>query len=162
MYGYRIGDPDDDLSFDDRDSAGFMPKCVVVDEAFEWGDDRHPRTPFNRTIIYEAHVKGMTARHPALPPEVRGTYLGLTWDPVIEHLLSLGITAIELLPVHQFVDDRRLVEMGLVNYWGYNSISYLAPEVRYATGSLGEQVRDFKSMVKALHRAGIEVILDVV
>jgi glycogen operon protein len=162
MYGYRIGDPDDDLSFDERDSAGFMPKCVVVDEAFEWGDDRHPRTPFNRTIIYEAHVKGMTARHPALPPEVRGTYLGLTWDPVIEHLLSLGITAIELLPVHQFVDDRRLVEMGLVNYWGYNSISYLAPEVRYATGGRGEQVRDFKTMVKALHRAGIEVILDVV
>jgi isoamylase len=162
LYGYTIGHPDEDLSYDTRDSAGGMPKCVVVDPAFAWGGDRHPRTPWNRTVIYEAHVKGLTARHPAVPPEIRGTYLALAHDPIVEHLLSLGVTALEFMPVHQFVNDRVLVDQGLTNYWGYNSISFLAPDVRYATGGMGEQVRDFKSMVKTLHRAGIEVILDVV
>jgi isoamylase len=162
VYGYPIGHPDEDLALDPRDSAGAMPKSVVVDPAFEWGEDRQLRTAWNRTLVYEAHVKGLTALHPGVPPEYRGTYLALTFDPVIDHLLSLGVTAIELMPVHQFVDDRRLVNMGLSNYWGYNSISFFAPDVRYASGGLGQQVRDFKTMVKALHRAGIEVILDVV
>jgi isoamylase len=162
VFGYQVGHPDEDLSFDTRDSAGAMPKCVVIDEAFSWGDDHPPRTPGNRTIIYEAHVVGLTQRHPAIPPEYRGTYLGLAWDPVIEHLSSLGVTAVELLPVHHFVNDHRLLQAGLTNYWGYNSIGFLAPEVRYATGGMGVQVHEFKSMVKTLHRAGIEVILDVV
>jgi glycogen operon protein len=162
LYGYRIGDQDEDLSFDDRDSAGYMPKCVVVDTAFTWGGDRPPRTPWNRTVIYEAHVKGLTMCHPAVPEEVRGTYLALASDPIVDHLQSLGVTALELLPVHQFVNDRHLIERGLTNYWGYNSIGFFAPEVRYATGGGGQQVDEFKSMVKALHKAGIEVILDVV
>jgi glycogen operon protein len=162
VYGYTIGHADEDLALDPRDSAGAMPRSVVVDPAFEWGEDRLLRTAWNRTLVYEAHVKGLTALHPGVPPEYRGTYLALTFDPLIDHLLSLGVTAIELMPVHQFVDDRRLVNMGLSNYWGYNSISFFAPDVRYASGGLGQQVRDFKSMVKALHRAGIEVILDVV
>ena len=127
LYGYTIGDPDEDLSFDDRDSARHVPKCVVVDTAFTWGDDRNPGTPWNRTVIYEMHVRGMTIRHPAVPPEVRGTYLGLASDPVLDHLQSLGVTAVELLPVHQFVNDRRLFERGLSNYWGYNSIAFFAP-----------------------------------
>jgi isoamylase len=134
----------------------------VTESAFSWGDDKHPRTPWNRTVIYEAHVKGMTMLHPDVPEEIRGTYLGLATDPIIDHLLSLGVTAIELLPVHHFVTERRLAEMGLVNYWGYSSIGYFAPDVRYATGGLGQQVAEFKSMVKRFHRAGIEVILDVV
>ncbi|MBI4260311.1 MAG: glycogen debranching protein GlgX, partial [Actinobacteria bacterium] len=162
LYGYQIGHPDEDLAPDHRDSGAFMPKNVVVDPAFTWGDDRPPRTPWNRTVIYECHVKGLTHLHPAIPPEHRGTYLALASEPVVDHLQALGITAVELLPVHQFVNDRRLVDAGLTNYWGYNSIGYFAPDVRYATGHLGEQVRDFKSMVKGLHRAGIEVNLDVV
>ena len=162
LYGYTVGHPDEDLSFDERDSAPFMPKCVVIDPAFTWGEDRPPRTPWNRSVIYECHVRGMTMRHPAIPPEIRGTYLAMAFEPVIEHLLSLGITAVELMPVHEFVNDRRLVEMGLANYWGYNSIGFLSPHVRYATGGQGQQVDEFKSMVKGLHRAGIEVILDVV
>ncbi|HEX9234965.1 MAG TPA: glycogen debranching protein GlgX, partial [Actinomycetota bacterium] len=163
LYGYRVGHPDQDLSFDDRDSAGDLPKCVVVDPAFSWGDDRSPGTPWNRTIIYECHVKGLTRLHPAIPEDIRGTYRALAYDPVVDHLQSLGVTAIELMPIHQFVDDRRLVDRGLSNYWGYNSLAYFAPEVRYSsTGALGEQVDEFKSMVKTLHRAGIEVILDVV
>jgi isoamylase len=162
LYGYPIGDPDADLAMDERDSAGGMPKSVVIDPTFPWGDDQSPRTPWNQTIIYECHVKGLTERHPGIPEGLRGSYLGMAQDPVIEHLTSLGITAVELMPVHQFVRDRRLVDMGLTNYWGYNSIAYFAPDVGYATGGLGEQVTEFKSMVKALHRAGIEVILDVV
>ncbi len=162
LYGYVPGDPAADLSFNDADSAGAMPKSVVVESAFSWGDDRPPRTPWSRTIIYEAHVKGLTKLHPGVPPALRGTYLGLTTDPVIDHLAGLGITAVELMPVHHFVDDRHLVERGLSNYWGYNSIGFFAPEVRYATASRGEQVGEFKTMVKRLHRAGIEVILDVV
>jgi isoamylase len=162
LYGYTVGHPDQDLSCDPRDSAGQMPKCVVVDESFRWGDDRPPKIPWNRTVIYECHVRGMTMRHPDVPPEIRGTYLGICFDPIIDHLTSLGITAIELMPVHQFVQGRRLKETGLTNYWGYNSIGFLSPHVGYATGGRGEQVTEFKSMVKAFHRAGIEVILDVV
>jgi isoamylase len=162
VYGYRIGDPDEDLSFDERDSGPCVPKSVVIDPAFTWGQDRKPNTPWNRTVIYEAHVRGLTMMHPAIPPEVRGTYTALAFDPIVEHLLSLGVTAIELLPVHQFVSERRLVERGLSNYWGYNTIGFLAPHVGYATAGTGRQVHEFKSMVKAMHRAGIEVILDVV
>ncbi|MHB1584795.1 MAG: glycogen debranching protein GlgX [Acidimicrobiales bacterium] len=162
LYGYEVGHPNADLSRDDRDSAGAMPKCVVIDPAFTWGDDRPPATPLNRTVIYECHVRGMTMRHPTVPEHLRGTYLGLASDPVIDHLLGLGVTAVELMPIHQFAADRHLVDQGLTNYWGYNSIAYLAPHVRYATGGLGQQVGEFKSMVRILHRAGLEVILDVV
>jgi len=162
LYGYPIGDPNGDLAMDTRDSAAGMPKCVVVDTSFTWGDDRHPRVPWNRTVIYEAHVRGLTKLHPGIPEELRGTYLALAHDPIVDHLRALGVTAVELLPVHQFVADRRLVDVGLTNYWGYNSIAFLAPHVGYATGGLGQQVTEFKSMVKALHHAGIEVILDVV
>ncbi|RMF73127.1 MAG: glycogen debranching enzyme GlgX [Planctomycetota bacterium] len=162
LFGYTLGHPDGDLSFDTRDSAPFVPKSVVVDTAFTWGDDRPPRTPWNRTLIYECHVKGMTIRHPDVPEPLRGTYLGLASDPIIDHLLSLGVTAVELMPVHQFMVERRLVELNLTNYWGYNSIGFFAPDVRYACGSLGQQVDEFKTMVKRFHRAGIEVILDVV
>jgi glycogen operon protein len=162
LYGYTLGDPQTDLSFDPRDSAGGMPKCVVVDPSFTWGDDRPPATPWNRTVIYECHVRGMTKRHPAVPEHLQGTYLGLASEPIVDHLLGLGVTAVELMPVHHFVADRHLVDQGLTNYWGYNSIAFLAPHVGYATGGLGQQVTEFKSMVRALHRAGLEVILDVV
>jgi isoamylase len=162
LFSYRIGDEASDCSFDDRDSAGGMPKSVVVDPAFTWGDDRPPRTAYNRTVIYECHVRGTTIKHPGVPEPLRGTYLGLSCDAVIDHLTGLGVTAVELMPVHQFVADRHLVERGLTNYWGYNSIAFFAPHVGYATGGLGEQVREFKSMVKTLHHAGLEVILDVV
>jgi len=139
-------------------SAG-AARCQVVDSAFSWDDDRPPRTPWEDTLIYEAHVRGLTARHPDVPEQLRGTYAGLASAPVIEHLRRLGVTAVELLPVHAFVDDRRLLHAGLRNYWGYSSIGFFAPEMRYsATGTLGE----FKTMVKTLHAAGIEVILDVV
>jgi isoamylase len=161
MYGYTIGDPSEDLSFDTRDDAGDMPKCIVIEPEFTWGHDRKPGTPWNRTVIYECHVRGMTMRHPNVPDELRGTYLGLASDPIIDHMLGLGITAVELLPIHQFVPERFLVERGLTNYWGYNSIGYLAPEVKYAQVP-GDQVEEFKSMVKTFHRAGIEIILDVV
>jgi glycogen operon protein len=162
LYGYTVGDPAEDLSFDGRDSAGAMPKSMVVDPSFTWGDDRPPSTPINRSVIYECHVRGMTMRHPGVPRQLRGTYLGLASDPIIDHLLSLGVTAVELMPVHHFVADRQLEQQGLTNYWGYNSIAFLAPHVGYATAGLGEQVHEFKSMVRILHRAGIEVILDVV
>jgi isoamylase len=163
LFGYTIGHPDADLSKDERDSAAGLPKCIVVDPAFSWGDDPPPKTPWYKTLIYELHIKGFTARHPDVPEELRGTYAGLTCSAVIDYLLSLGITAVEIMPVHQFVADRRLVERGLTNYWGYNSIGFFAPEARYASnGLLGQQIDEFKTMVKALHREGIEVILDVV
>jgi isoamylase len=162
LFGYTIGDGQEDLSFDKRDSAGAMPKCLVVDPAFTWDDDRSPNTPWNQTVIYETHVRGMTARHPGVPEHLRGTYLGLASDPIIDHLIGLGVTAVELMPVHHFVADRHLVDQGLTNYWGYNSVAFLAPHVGYATGGLGQQVSEFKSMVRTLHRAGLEVILDVV
>ncbi len=164
LSGYTMKEPMEtrDLVPDTSDSAAGLPKCVVVESAFSWGDDKSPRTPWNRTVIYEAHVKAMTMLHPDVPEEIRGTYLGLATDPIIDHLLSLGVTAIELLPVHHFVTERRLADLGLVNYWGYGTIGFFAPDVRYATGGLGQQVTEFKSMVKRFHRAGIEVILDVV
>ncbi len=163
MFGYKIGHGDADLSQDDRDSAEFMPKSVVVDDRFDWEDDRAPNIPWHRTLIYELHVKGFTARHPEVPEELRGKYLGLATQPVIDYLLSLGVTTVELLPVHQFVDDQHLLDKGLRNYWGYNSIGFFAPESRYAmAGTRGEQVQEFKQMVKAFHQAGLEVILDVV
>jgi isoamylase len=162
LFGYTVGDPAEDVSFDTRDSAGALPKSVVVDPSFTWQDDRPPRTPWNRTVIYETHVRGMTMEHPGVPAHLRGTFLGLASDPVVDHLLNLGVTAVELMPVHHFVADRNLVAKNLTNYWGYNSIAFFAPHVGYATGALGEQVGEFKSMVRTLHRAGIEVILDVV
>jgi isoamylase len=162
LFGYTVGDPAEDLSFDTRDSASALPKSVVVDQSFTWQDDRPPRTPWNRTVIYETHVRGMTMQHPGVPAHLRGTFLGLASDPIVDHLLNLGVTAVELMPIHHFVADRNLVAKNLTNYWGYNSIAFFAPHVGYATGALGEQVGEFKSMVRTLHRAGIEVILDVV
>ena len=146
----------------DLDSLGAVPPCVVVDDAFTWGDDSSPRTPWNRTVIYECHVKGMTQLHPGVPSQHRGTYLGMASDAILEHLTLLGVTAVELLPVHHFFDERHLFELGLKQYWGYNSVAFFAPEGSYATGSRGEQVSEFRTMVKGLHSAGIEVILDVV
>ncbi|MEO8303895.1 MAG: glycogen debranching protein GlgX [Betaproteobacteria bacterium] len=158
-FGYRIGSKREDLSFDRRDNAPGMPKCRVIDPAFSWGGDRPPRVPWHETVIYELHVRGHTMQHPDVHPAVRGTFAGLATAPVIEHLRRLGVTTVELMPVHHFIDDRRLVERRLVNYWGYNSIGYFVPEPRYsATG----RVSEFKTMVKTFHSAGIEVILDVV
>ena len=163
FFGYAIGHPDADLSTDERDSAAGLPKCVVVDPAFSWGQDTRPRTPWHKTLICEVHVKGFTARHPDVPPELRGTYAALTCPPVLDYLRSLGVSAVELMPVHQFVADRHLVGKGLTNYWGYNTIGFFAPDAGYASGGvLGQQVAEFKTMVKTLHREGIEVILDVV
>ncbi|MGH2402681.1 MAG: glycogen debranching protein GlgX, partial [Candidatus Limnocylindria bacterium] len=158
LFGYRIGAAGDEP--DDRDSAAFVPKSVVVNHAFVWGGDAQLRTPLDRTLIYEVHVKGFTQRNPDVPEELRGTYAGLGSAPSIDYLTSLGITAVELLPVHQHVDERHLAERGLVNYWGYNTIGFFAPDVRYS--ATGEPVSEFKTMMKRLHDAGIEVILDVV
>jgi len=163
VFGYRIGSPHEDFERDDEDSAWGMPKAVVANTQFDWQDDRPPGTPLHDSVIYEVHVKGFTATHPDVPEELRGTYAGLATPPVIEYLKKLGITAVELLPVHDFLDDKRLVEAGLRNYWGYNTVNFFSPEARYcSSGDRGEQVTEFKSMVRALHRAGIEVILDVV
>ena len=159
-FGYSVGHPEEDLSFDERDSAAGMPKCQVIDGAFNWGNDRPPRTPWHDTIIYELHVKGFTKLNSAVPAPLRGTYAGLATQPAIEYLKRLGVTAVELMPVHAFVDDRRLVQIGLRNYWGYNSIGFFAPEPRYA--STDSAASEFKIMVKKLHSAGIEVIIDVV
>jgi isoamylase len=161
MFGYRLGDPDADLSYDDRNNAPGVPKSVVIEQAFTWGDDRPLRRPWSETVIYEMHVRGFTMRHPLVPERLRGTYAGLATRPVIEYLQRLGVSAIELLPVHAFVEDHHLVEKGLTNYWGYNSIGYFAPEPRYAAEP-ELVVNQFKTMVKTLHSAGIEVILDVV
>jgi len=163
MFGYTIGDPRADLSFNTLDNAGNMPKCVVIDQAFTWGGDQLLKTAWDKTIIYEVHVKGFTARHPDVPEPMRGTYSALTTPAVIDHLLTLGVTAIELLPVQHFVSDKHLYDRGLTNYWGYNTIGFLAPDSRYAISRVrGRHVREFKSMVKTLHSAGLEVILDVV
>lgn len=159
VMGYKIGSPRGDLSYDTRDSAFAVPKAVVTDPSFSWGNDQAPRTPRSDTVIYEAHVKGLTALHPGIDKQLRGTYLGLCSDPVIEHLHRLGVTAIELMPVQAFVDDRFLVAKGLRNYWGYNTLAFFAPEPRYMSkGALWE----FQTMVRRFHAAGIEVILDVV
>ncbi len=163
LFGYRIGDASADLSRDDRDSAASLPKCVVVDSAYDWEGDRLLAIPWHETVIYEAHVKGLTQRNRLVPEALRGTYAGLASEAIIGHLRSLGVTAIELLPVHHSVSGRSLHDRGLVNYWGYDSIGFLAPDARYSSaGSDGKQVGEFRDMVKSLHRAGIEVILDVV
>ncbi len=163
MFGYRVGHPDADLSIDRRDSAAGVPKSVVIDSAFTWGDDRPPRVSWKNTVIYEVHTKGFTARHPDVPKLLRGTYAGLASQPALEYFRHLGITALELLPIHHFVSDKHLVDKGLTNYWGYNSIGFFAPDARYSSsGALGQQVTEFKTTVKTLHEAGIEVILDVV
>ncbi|NYF17167.1 glycogen operon protein [Microbacterium sp. AK009] len=160
VFSYTFGDPD---SFNDEDSADAMMKGVVVNPFFDWTGDRQPKTPYAETLIYEAHVKGLTKLNELIPEELRGTYSGIAHPAVIDHLVKLGVTAIELMPVHQFVNDSTLQEKGLANYWGYNTIAFLAPQNTYAsTGQRGQQVQEFKGMVKALHTAGIEVILDVV
>ena len=161
LFAYKIGAKEDLVPTTDND-ASRVPKSVVVDSAFTWENDKQLNIPWNRTIIYECHVKGMTMRHPNVPEPLRGTYLGLCSEPMLEFFKTLGVSAIELLPVHQSVVERRLAELGLTNYWGYNSIGYFAPDVRYAAKGLGNQVVEFKTMVKTLHSAGLEVILDVV
>ena len=157
-------DPEDaDLERDDEDSAPAIPKSLVIDEGFDWEGDTHPRTPWNQTVIYEVHVKGFTKQHPEVREDLRGTYGGLASEPAMRYLKDLGVTAVELLPIHHIADESFLAERGLTNYWGYSSIGFLAPHAGYAaTGATGEQIREFKGMVKALHREGIEVILDVV
>jgi isoamylase len=153
----------DDLTINPFDSAPYVPRSVVVDDHFDWGDDRPPGTAWGDTVIYETHVRGITKLHPSIPEHERGTYAGLTHPAVLEHLTTLGVTAIELLPVHHFVDETHLLDLGLTNYWGYNSIGYFAPHAAYSsTGARGGQVSEFKRMVKAMHAAGLEVILDVV
>ena len=163
LFGYHIGDEAGDLSMDTRDSAEAAPLAAVVDPTFDWNGDSPPRHPWRETVIYEAHVKGLTQLHPDVPKHLRGTYAGLASRPVIEHLVRLGVTAIELMPVHHFIRDRILIEKGLTNYWGYNTLAFFAPEPSYAfEKSPIDTVCEFKSMVKTLHSAGIEVILDVV
>jgi glycogen operon protein len=164
LFAYSWDAPEEDLSFSDLDDAHLVPKSVVIDESFDWGDDTLLHTPWHETVIYEVHVKGFTKLHPDIPEELRGTYAGMAHPAAIEHLQRLGITAVELMPIHHYLSNPgHLVDRGLKNYWGYDSINYLAPFSGYsAGGTLGEQVNEFKEMVKALHRAGIEVILDVV
>ncbi len=159
LFGYTIGHPDADLSFDERDSAPFMPRCKVIDPAFTWGNDAPPDVAWHETVIYEMHVRGFTKLHPEVPEALRGTYAGLASAPAIEYLRTLGVTSVELMPVHAFVDDRYLVDRGMRNYWGYNTIGYFAPESRYSASG---KVNEFKTLVRTLHSAGIEVLLDVV
>jgi glycogen operon protein len=163
LFGYEIGHEDEDLSFDERDSAATAPLGAVVDQAFSWGEDKRPDIPWNKTIIYEAHIKGLTKLLPGIPEHMRGTYAAISSEPVIDHLKSLGITALELLPVHHRVNNRRLIDMGLSDYWGYNTLSFFAPDDRFASSEgMLDHLQEFKVMVRALHAAGIEVILDVV
>jgi len=163
MFAYPLGNTEGDSVIDTSDSAMGMPKAIVIDPSFDWGSDRRPDVALYRSIIYELHVKGFTKRHPGIPERLRGTYMGLAHPAALDYLESLGITAVELLPIHHRVDDRSLVDRALVNYWGYNTIGFFSPDSRYASsGTWGEQVREFKTMVKALHARGIEVILDVV
>jgi len=159
LYGYTIGHRREDLSFDRRDSAALMPKGRVLESAFTWGDDHRPRIPWKDMVIYELHVRGFTMRHPDVPAALRGTYAGLGCAPVVDYLRRLGVTTVELLPVHAYANDRHLAERRLQNYWGYNTLGFFAPEPRY---SASRKVKEFKTMVKTLHSAGIEVILDVV
>ena len=163
LFGYDVHSDQKDLSFSESDSAPFIPKSIVVDKSFDWGGDERPNIPYENTVIYELHVKGFSALNTRIPENLRGTYAGLAHPESIKYLKDLGITAVELMPVHHFVADRHLVEKGLTNYWGYNTIGFFAPETRYSSSGVnGEQVIEFKEMVKALHAAGIEVILDVV
>jgi isoamylase len=161
LFGFKYGH--EDTTFDERDSAAFAPLAAVIDTAFTWGDDRPLRTPWHETLIYELHVRGFTKLNPHIPEALRGTYLGLASEPAIRHLTGLGVTAVELMPVHHHLNDWHLAKKGLSNYWGYNTLAYFAPEVRYATSSSPQDaVREFKMMVRALHAARLEVILDVV
>jgi glycogen operon protein len=163
LFGYRVGGGELDLGFDDRDNAAYCPLAAIADPAFTWGDDRPPRIPWHKTFIYECHVKGMTKLHPSVPEALRGTYAALATEPVLNHLLSLGVTAVEILPIHHFLKDRHLIEKGLTNYWGYNTLNYFAPEPAYdAPSNTLSPIQEFKMMVAGLHKAGIEVILDVV
>jgi isoamylase len=163
LFGYKFADPEGSDSFSELDSAPYIPKSVVVDAAFDWGDDKPLRIPYHLSIIYEAHVKGFTKLHPEIPEDIRGTYAAIAHPVTINYLKELGITAIELMPVHHFINDHYLAQKNLQNYWGYNTIGYFAPDVRYSSsGVQGQQVNEFKNMVKELHKAGIEVILDVV
>jgi isoamylase len=163
LFGYQVGHPDEDLSFSSTDSAPYLPKGVIIDPSFDWEGVKAPKIPYHKTIIYETHVKGFTRLHPDIPDEIRGSYAALGHPVTIQYLKDLGITALELMPVHHFITDRHLVERNLTNYWGYNTIGFFAPDVRYSSsGVLGQQVVEFKNMVKELHKAGIEVILDVV
>ena len=161
LFGYVLGE--DDTTMSTSDSASFIPKAVVIDQSYDWEGVTKPKWDYNETVIYEAHVKGLTYLHPEIPEQIRGSYAAIAHPAIISHLKKLGVTAIELMPIHHFINDRHLVEQGLTNYWGYNSIGFFAPDGRYSSsGTRGEQVKEFKDMVKALHRAGIEVILDVV
>jgi glycogen operon protein len=163
IFGYELGDANEDLSFSETDSAPFVPKAVVIDPNFDWGNDKQPKIPYHNSIIYEAHVKGFNKLHPLIPKSIRGTYAAICHPVTIDYFKQLGITAIELMPVHHFIIDRHVTQHKLTNYWGYNTIGFFAPDVRYSSsGKLGEQVKEFKQMVKNLHNAGIEVILDVV
>ncbi len=163
VFAYEMGSEQADLTYNDVDDAWGMPKGVVIDPHFDWGDDRPPQVPWRQSIIYETHVKGFTQCRQDIPEALRGTYAGMASPPAIAYLRELGVTAVELLPVHAFVDDKLLLDKGLRNYWGYNTINFFAPDARYSSsGDCGEQVREFKGMVRELHRAGIEVILDVV
>lgn len=150
------------LIADRRDSAGVAPRSIVVDSNFDWQGDKSPRIPWERTVIYECHIKGLTQQHPDIPQKLRGTFLGLCYEPIIEHLREIGVTAVELLPIHRSVSERRLTKLGLVNYWGYNTVGFFAPDTRFASGTMKNEVDEFKTMVRRLHRAGFEVILDVV
>ena len=161
LFGYTIGARDDDLSFDRRDSARFMPKCRVIDPAFTWGRERRPEVPWDRTIFYETHVRGFTKLHPAVPETCAAPSAGLGRKEVVDYIRSLGVTSVELLPVHAFVNDRHLLEKGLTNYWGYNTIGFFAPDPRYSAVP-AFVFAEFKEMVARLHDAGLEVILDVV
>ena len=162
VFGYTIGDEAEDMSFDERDSAAFMPKCVVVDPNFDWkGQPRTRGVPWDQTIVYEAHIKGFTKMHPAVPESQRGTYRGMATKEVIDYVKALGVTSIELLPIHTFINDSQLLERGLTNYWGYNSIGFFAPDPRYASEP-EQSLREFKEMVARFHDAGLEVLLDVV
>ena len=160
-FGYTIGAEGDDLTFDERDSAAFVPKCVVVDSDFDWKQNTRPLVPWDRTIIYETHIRGYTKLHPGVPEALRGTFTGLSTPQVIEYVKSLGITTVELLPIHMFINDSHLLERGLTNYWGYNSIGFFAADPRYFADPM-RGVQEFKEMVARLHDAGLEVILDVV
>jgi glycogen operon protein len=162
LFGYDVNHKDQDLSYSTLDSAPYAPLGAVVDDTFEWGTDEAPHVPWEETVIYETHVKGISQLHPDVQPELRGTYLGLASDPIIEHLLSLGITSVQLLPVHAKVHEHKLHKAGLRNYWGYNTLAYFAPEPEYSSNGPVSAVRDFKMMVRALHAAGLEVIIDVV
>ena len=163
VFGYNVSGTTDDLTFDTRDSAAYAPLAAVCDTSFTWGDDKPLRTPWHQTVIYELHVKGFTRLMPEIPEDLRGTYLALTTEPALRHLKSLGVTAVELLPIHHHTDEWHLAQKRLVNYWGYNTLAYFAPDIRYSVSrSPQESVREFKMMVRGLHAAGLEVILDVV